>query len=153
MNPAREQLVERYHDARRVLEDLAATVAELDLEDDDVDTLLGLAGLFAGPACRMCGCTQELGCDDGCSWAEEDLCSACDHVGLEVAFSRQQLAGLDRLTRGGAIDAGALLHLIVDRLIAMPIELTRAEIERIVELLNNPPEPTEALIAALRRDT
>ncbi len=27
--------------------------------------------------CRGCGCTDEYGCDDGCSWVEADLCSNC----------------------------------------------------------------------------
>lgn len=29
-------------------------------------------------ACRMCGCTDMRACAGGCSWVEEDLCSACD---------------------------------------------------------------------------
>lgn len=27
--------------------------------------------------CRVCGCTDEWGCDGGCLWVEEDLCSQC----------------------------------------------------------------------------
>lgn len=27
--------------------------------------------------CRVCGCTQGDACPGGCSWVEEDLCSAC----------------------------------------------------------------------------
>lgn len=27
--------------------------------------------------CRVCGCTDEHGCDEGCCWVEEDLCSQC----------------------------------------------------------------------------
>lgn len=27
--------------------------------------------------CRVCGCTQYNACAGGCSWVEEDLCSAC----------------------------------------------------------------------------
>lgn len=27
--------------------------------------------------CRSCGCTDEAGCPEGCSWVEPDLCSAC----------------------------------------------------------------------------
>lgn len=30
-----------------------------------------------GPVCRQCGCSQLDGCDEGCGWAEIDLCSAC----------------------------------------------------------------------------
>jgi hypothetical protein len=31
--------------------------------------------------CRVCGCTDDNACEDGCSWAEKDLCSSC--VGKE----------------------------------------------------------------------
>jgi len=27
--------------------------------------------------CRICGCTDDHGCYDGCYWVERDLCSAC----------------------------------------------------------------------------
>jgi hypothetical protein len=30
-----------------------------------------------GPICRSCGCYHEDPCDEGCGWAEEDLCTAC----------------------------------------------------------------------------
>ena len=30
-----------------------------------------------GPACRVCGCTQNNACPDGCWWVEPDLCSSC----------------------------------------------------------------------------
>ncbi len=32
--------------------------------------------------CRECGCTDERACPGGCSWVEEDLCSACAKVKL-----------------------------------------------------------------------
>ncbi len=28
-------------------------------------------------ACRVCGCTDEHGCENGCFWVEDDLCSNC----------------------------------------------------------------------------
>jgi hypothetical protein len=31
-------------------------------------------------SCRVCGCTNDFACDDGCYWVEADLCSTC--VGL-----------------------------------------------------------------------
>lgn len=31
----------------------------------------------AAPTCRVCGCTDEYGCDVGCYWIEPDLCSSC----------------------------------------------------------------------------
>jgi|GEM_PF-6058338 len=27
--------------------------------------------------CRVCGCTDEWGCEEGCFWMESDLCSSC----------------------------------------------------------------------------
>lgn len=27
--------------------------------------------------CRVCGCTQDLGCRGGCYWIRPDLCSSC----------------------------------------------------------------------------
>ena len=32
---------------------------------------------FLGDVCRVCGCSQENACDEGCGWAAEDLCTAC----------------------------------------------------------------------------
>lgn len=32
--------------------------------------------------CRVCGCTDDDGCIEGCSWIGEDLCSACDAAGV-----------------------------------------------------------------------
>jgi hypothetical protein len=28
-------------------------------------------------SCRVCGCTDERGCEDGCEWIQPGLCSAC----------------------------------------------------------------------------
>ena len=28
--------------------------------------------------CRVCGCSNEDPCEDGCYWVEEDLCSVCE---------------------------------------------------------------------------
>lgn len=27
--------------------------------------------------CRVCGCTDDDGCENVCSWVEDDLCSSC----------------------------------------------------------------------------
>lgn len=37
----------------------------------------GVAGML-DRKCRICGCTQEFGCEGGGSWAEFDLCSSCN---------------------------------------------------------------------------
>jgi hypothetical protein len=40
--------------------------------------LMGELYTFAGVrACRVCGCTDDAACEEGCSWVEADLCSAC----------------------------------------------------------------------------
>ncbi len=31
----------------------------------------------AGSVCRVCGCTDNQACQDGCYWVEKDLCSKC----------------------------------------------------------------------------
>ena len=41
-----------------------------------------LADCYPDRACRVCGCTQDHGCPEGCSWVEWDLCSQC--VGKET---------------------------------------------------------------------
>jgi hypothetical protein len=51
--------------------------------DPELITALGqIAGIAARAlgeprTCRVCGCTDERACPGGCSWVEEDLCSAC----------------------------------------------------------------------------
>lgn len=40
---------------------------------------------FGVQQCRECGCIQEVACRGGCSWTEEDLCSACTPVMAEMA--------------------------------------------------------------------
>lgn len=37
--------------------------------------------------CRVCGCTDERACADGCTWIEPDLCSTCDR---ETAPTKEQ---------------------------------------------------------------
>lgn len=42
--------------------------------------LATLAKKFAAAlptTCRVCGCTEEKACEDGCSWVAPGLCSAC----------------------------------------------------------------------------
>lgn len=35
--------------------------------------------------CRVCGCTENRACDDGCSWVTRDLCSTCARAIIAVA--------------------------------------------------------------------
>ena len=46
---------------------------------NDLDSLPPLPDLrvFGIQQCVGCGCTDNNGCDGGCRWVAEDLCSAC----------------------------------------------------------------------------
>lgn len=52
---------------------------------DQCEHLLTMADTFLSGSeldestghCRVCGCTDSLGCPGGCYWVEEDLCSQC----------------------------------------------------------------------------
>jgi hypothetical protein len=35
-------------------------------------------------SCRQCGCTQDCGCPEGCSWVGPDLCSRCGGEAAEM---------------------------------------------------------------------
>jgi hypothetical protein len=65
--------------SRRTFIDDLADEELLDVQlgvEDTVDILAAAAD--EGPrCCRRCGCTDERGCRDGCSWVEFDLCSRC----------------------------------------------------------------------------
>jgi ParB/RepB/Spo0J family partition protein len=37
-------------------------------------------------ACRVCGCTDDYACDEGCEWVEDDLCSQCAKKEGETEF-------------------------------------------------------------------
>lgn len=41
-------------------------------DDDDVEPVR---------TCRVCGCTDEHGCPNGCFWVNDDLCSICGTLG------------------------------------------------------------------------
>lgn len=34
--------------------------------------------------CRICGCSELHGCQNGCYWVEEDLCSSCVNKEINV---------------------------------------------------------------------
>lgn len=40
--------------------------------------------VLAGPRCRICGCTNDNACPEGCHWIEPDLCSSCAAENSEV---------------------------------------------------------------------
>ena len=50
-------------------------VMNMNLALEHID--IALEHLGAARKCRVCGCTEHNACDGGCSWVEEDLCSAC----------------------------------------------------------------------------
>lgn len=47
--------------------------------------------------CRDCGCTDESGCLEGCSWVEADLCSACQVVDTADIVTVRQTGRGNRL--------------------------------------------------------
>jgi len=64
----------------------------------------GQRGLFDVPdelitltnrACRVCGCTDERACPDGCHWVEPNLCSACVAEGTPWPMHPGRLPILD----------------------------------------------------------
>ena len=44
---------------------------------------------IAGGVCRECGCTEHNACLPPCSWAEEDLCSACAGAKIEEVINSE----------------------------------------------------------------
>ncbi len=52
---------------------------------EDGPVVRGFLGELAGElleragvqACRKCGCSDGDGCEEGCTWSEPNLCSAC----------------------------------------------------------------------------
>jgi hypothetical protein len=40
-------------------------------------------GLQGRRPCRVCGCWELQACDNGCAWAEPDLCTECDTMPAE----------------------------------------------------------------------
>ncbi len=57
-----------------------AALPELDelLASDQASAARVPLPLSLGPVCRLCGCSQNDACGFGCSWADDDLCSACE---------------------------------------------------------------------------
>jgi activating signal cointegrator 1 len=41
------------------------------------DSIADAPTVEAGPRCRVCGCTNDNACPEGCAWVEPDLCSEC----------------------------------------------------------------------------
>lgn len=64
--------------------------------------------------CRCCGCTDELACDEGCSWVRVErgirmkhipqippLCSVCAGTIADLIEAHRRISSLRRLTIGG----------------------------------------------------
>jgi len=49
--------------------------------------------------CRVCGCTDDHACPEGCSWVDRDhtLCSACEGTTADVVY---HLRYIEHLMRG-----------------------------------------------------
>lgn len=78
--------------------------------------------------CRVCGCTSERACDEGCAWidAERTLCSACAEGGMALDFERiRQQARAQADARGAVEVSVAFLEGLLD--LADPAAAGRAE--------------------------
>ena len=65
--------------AKGIVTQINVPEAEIVSFKDKMKTIVGK--YLEEPKCRVCGCTQDIGCPEGCYWVEEDLCSEC--VGKE----------------------------------------------------------------------
>lgn len=68
--------------AAKRIQELEALVERL-TSDEYYNHLMQGGAPEGWPTCRVCGCWEYNACEDGCSWVEPDLCSAC--VGKEGA--------------------------------------------------------------------
>lgn len=63
------------HDPRAVvLLEHYSVVARL---DGELQLALDLLDWIGVKHCRVCGCTDQFGCERACTWSEVDLCSEC----------------------------------------------------------------------------
>lgn len=72
--------------------------------------------------CRTCGCTDVYGCDGGCSWVDEDLCSLCAEAAASVADPGIDLPAYPALP----LENG---EPVLDQLEAWQAECRRVELE------------------------
>ncbi len=64
--------------------------AGVELTSELVDPIPGETCEASAPRmCRVCGCTDECGCEEGCSWIEADLCSGCADL-ERMGITRQE---------------------------------------------------------------
>jgi len=64
---------------------MSDTIAERRRYQREVRAHLAEDGIEVNePTCRECGCSDSLGCPEGCWWVQEDLCSECA-AELEIA--------------------------------------------------------------------
>lgn len=73
---AGERELRPYHGAEVVLSDLLAAEAGGLVPALGGDAMPGVPSML-GPVCRVCGCSENDACEEGCGWAEADLCTAC----------------------------------------------------------------------------
>ncbi len=91
--------------AQPLLTDMLVDSAQAALKDlvpaiDDDDLSMPIPSLL-GPVCRVCLCSEYDPCDEGCGWAEPDLCTSCVGAEPEHKLLRQP-ASLPRSDEGGA---------------------------------------------------
>jgi len=65
--------------AELVFDGLGPFVEAIDISEPEDIEPLPFADQFER-TCRVCGCTDEHGCENGCFWVDDDLCSNCGPV-------------------------------------------------------------------------
>jgi hypothetical protein len=52
------------------------------------------------PHCRVCGCTDDDACPDGCEWVERNLCSACATAAGQLVLGEPESERRKKRVRG-----------------------------------------------------
>lgn len=70
---------------------------------------------FGVQACRVCGCTDACGCEEGCWWVAPGLCSSCAPQAVEAAASlRPEMLAFIERGKGTAPDDDPILLSCLD---------------------------------------
>jgi hypothetical protein len=159
---AGDLLLAAIRDAQRdpeVQEAIAELSAVLDADSD-------------GPACRMCGCTENAACIGGCAWVPDplmlgELCSTCEaFMGQAEEAEPQEVSEadaigmlLDRLPRADAAEllrlAGSCPAAHIAGFAVQAADLLeglRAELTAVVQAAHNEALAAQEWLAALEND-
>lgn len=79
-------------------------LVSLSLTEGTIHDLIEEVSRIDDPRCRLCGCTDYEACPGGCSWVEDDLCSACVETERLLDASPDMLRALERIASWNDID-------------------------------------------------